>query len=238
MTIQIIVKTFLESIFAKEPVPATQGSAGYDLFAAKAKTILPKECECISIDFRWSITKGFHGKIYPRSSSVKRMITIDAGLIDFDYREIVHMLVINHSDKAFTVRTGDRIAQVVFQKNFDAIFLRVTKKEFLGVTKRGEGGFGSTDTTIEAKKSKIIDEQQKSFDESVSTLTNFGKSGVLQIGEKDDLEIIEEEAIMKVGDETVLYEKVTIDDWPLDDSKSVSADRCFFVRLFFWLLYD
>ena len=106
------------------------------------------------------------------------------------------------------------------------------------MTKRGEGGFGSTDTSIEVKKSKIIDEQQKSFDESVSTLTNFGKSGVLQIGEKDDLEIIEEEAIMKVGDETVLYEKVTIDDWPLDDSKSVSADRCFFVWLFFWLLYD
>ena len=212
MTKQIIVKTFQESIFVKEPVQATQGSAGYDLFAAEVMKILPKECKCISIDFRWSIPKGFHGKIYPCSSLVKKMITIDAGLIDSDYRGIVHMLVINHSDKAFTVRTGDRIAQVVFQKNFDAIFLRVTKKEFLGVTKRGEGGFGSTDTTIEAKKSKIIDEQQKSFDESVSTLTNFGKSGVLQIGEKDDLEIIEEEAIMKVGDETVLYEKITIDD--------------------------
>ena len=137
------------------------------------------------------------------------------------------MLVINHSDKAFTVRSGDRIAQVVFQKHFDAIFLGVTKKEFLGVTKRGEGGFGSTDTSIEVKKSKIIDEQQKSFDERVSTLTNFGKSGVLQIGEKDDLEIIEEEAIMKVGDETALYKKITIDDWLLDDGKSISANSVF-----------
>ena len=80
--------------------------------------------------------------------------------------------------------------------------------------------------------------KQKYFDESVSTLTNFAKSGVWQIGEKYDLEIIEEEAIMKIGDETVLHEKVTVDDWLLDDSKSVSADRCFFVRLFFWLLYD
>ena len=110
------------------------------------------------------------------------MITIDAGLIDSDYRGIVHMLVINHSDKAFTVRTGERIAQLVFQKKFDAIFLRVTKKEFLGVTKRGEGGFGSTNTTIEVKISKIIDEQQKSFDENVSTLTNLIRSGILQIG--------------------------------------------------------
>ena len=44
MTKQIIAKTFQESIFAKEPVQATQGSAGYDLFAAEAITILPKEC--------------------------------------------------------------------------------------------------------------------------------------------------------------------------------------------------
>ena len=110
------------------------------------------------------------------------MITIHAGLIDSHYRGIVHMLVINHSDKAFTVRTGERIAQLVFQKKFDAVFLRVTKKEFLGVTKRGEGGFGSTNTTIEVKISKIIDEQQKSFDENVSTLTNLIRSGILQIG--------------------------------------------------------
>ena len=72
MTMQIIIKTFQEINFAKEPVQATQGSAGYDLFSAEAMTILPKECECISIDFRWSIPKGFHGKIYPRSSLVKK----------------------------------------------------------------------------------------------------------------------------------------------------------------------
>ena len=152
MTKQIIVKTFQESIFVKEPVQATQGSAGYDLFAAEVMKILPKECKCISIDFRWSIPKGFHGKIYPRSSLVKKMITVDAGLIDSDYRGIIHMLVINHSDKAYKVHTGERIAQVVFQKNFDAILLKATKKELLGVTKRGEGGFGSTDTTVEVKK--------------------------------------------------------------------------------------
>ena len=80
------------------------------------------------------------------------MITVDAGLIDSDYRGIIHMLVINHSDKAYKVHTGKRTAQVVFQKNFDAIFLKATKKELLGVTKRGEGGFGSTDTTVEVKK--------------------------------------------------------------------------------------
>ena len=72
MTKQVIVKAFQESIFAKEPVQATQGSAGYDLFAAEAMTILSKECGCISIDFRWSIPKGFHGKMYPRSSLVKK----------------------------------------------------------------------------------------------------------------------------------------------------------------------
>ena len=175
--------------------------------------IFPKECECVSIDFRWSIPKGFHGKIYPHSSLVKKMITVDPGIRDSDYRGIVHILIINNSNKDFTICTGNRIAQVVFPKGFDGIFIKVTKRDFLGLTKRGEGGFGSTDA-IEIKKSKITEEQQKSFDESVSTLTNFSKAGILQIvqnSKKDDLEIIEEEVLMKVEDEVVLHNKVTID---------------------------
>ena len=44
------------------------------------------------------------------------MITVDSGLIDADYRGIVEMLIVNHSEAAFTVRVGDRVAQVVFVK--------------------------------------------------------------------------------------------------------------------------
>ena len=90
---------------------------------------------------------------------LKNMITVDAGSIDSDYREIVHMLIVNHSNKAFTIRTGDRVAQVVFVEHY-VLFKKVDKKEFLGITKRGEGGFGSSGVS-EIKNSKtdtIIEE--------------------------------------------------------------------------------
>ena len=85
----------------------------------------------------------------------------------------------------------------------------------MGITKRGEGCFGSSGVS-EIKKSRtdtIIEEQQKCFDESVSQLSNFSKAGILQIVEnsKDDVQIIEEEAIMKVDNKVIVHKKVTID---------------------------
>ena len=109
------------------------------------------------------------------------MITADAGLIDSRYCGIVEMLIINHSEAAFTVRVGNRIGQVVFLKRIDVDFEKVQKKVLLGKAKRGEGGFGSTGTSV-IKKSKIED---------------------------DDLEITSEEAIMEVNGKITLVEKVT-----------------------------
>ena len=146
-------------------------------------TILPRNFETVSVDFRSSIPKGFHGKIYPRSSLVKNIITVDADFIDSDYRGIVHILIVNHSNEAFTSRTGERVAQVVFVEHYNFLFKKVYKKEFSGITKRGEGGFGSSGIS-EIKKSRtdtIIEEQQKCFDESVLQISNFSKAGILQI---------------------------------------------------------
>ena len=146
-------------------------------------TILPRNFETVSVDFRSSIPKGFHGKIYPRSSLVKNIITVDADFIDSDYRGIVHILIVNHSNEAFTSRTGERVAQVVFVEHYNFLFKKVYKKEFSGITKRGEGGFGSSGVS-EIKKSRtdtIIEEQQKCFDESVLQISNFSKAGILQI---------------------------------------------------------
>ena len=41
MSKQIVLKFFQESKYTNEPIQATEGSAGYDLFAAEAMTILP-----------------------------------------------------------------------------------------------------------------------------------------------------------------------------------------------------
>ena len=221
MSKQIVVKYFQESEFAKEPCQATEGSAGYDLYAAETKTFLPNSADTVSIELRWAIPSGFFGKIFPRSSILKdHLVTVDAGIIDSDFRGIVEALLVNHSKKTYTVCTGDRIAQVVFIEKFDVNLQKVTKKSLLGITKRGSGGFGSTSLSV-IKKTKVDSlsdeeesdkEEQQIFDETVSKVDN-NKPELLQIVKKseDDLQISSEEAIMKVDNEVVVHEKITID---------------------------
>ena len=109
--------------FAKEDsnikllTPAYEDAAGYDLFSAETKSILPQSCECISIKIHFAIPKGYYGKIFPCSGLLKNFfVTCDAGVIDSDFQGAVNVMLINHSENIFTVRQGDRIAQMVFMK--------------------------------------------------------------------------------------------------------------------------
>ena len=181
----INVKYFAETVFAKEPQKATEEAAGYDLFAAEAKTIVPEKNDLLCLDLRWVIPKGFFGRIFPCSSLIRENnVTVEAGIIDSDYRGLVYVLLFNHSDRAFTMRTGDRVAQVVFLEKFDVHIDKVSKKEDLASTKRGSGGFGSTGITVIKKIKTELDSQ-------------------------DDLEITCEEATLTVNDKVIVNEKVT-----------------------------
>ena len=62
------MKNFEEGEFSKEPIQATEGSAGYDLYGAETKTILPNSAGTISLDLRWVISNGFFDKLFPRST--------------------------------------------------------------------------------------------------------------------------------------------------------------------------
>ena len=188
---------------------------------------MPRSCGTVSLDLRWTIPKEFYHKIYPRLSILKKhLVIVDAGLIDSDCRGIVEVLYINHSEKTFIMCTGDRVAQVIFVEQFDAKFEKVTKKDLLGITKRGDGDFGSTGMSVikKAKKDPMSEkEEQEIFDEAVSKLndksipTKFdallgNKPVLLQTVEKpeDDLQIVSEEAIMKIDNEVVIKEKIAI----------------------------
>lgn len=63
------------------------------------------------------------------------------GVIDPDYRGEITVVLLNTSDKERRVRRGDRIAQLLFQPAFR---VQLEKAEDLGMTTRGEGGFGHT----------------------------------------------------------------------------------------------
>ena len=121
---QLSVKFFPESDTCQLPTKATEDSAGFDLYAAEAKTILPNDLEIVSLELRRKIPKGFYHKIFSESGLlVKDRVTAEGGVIDPDYRGIVKVLLMNHhSFKPLKIETGDRIAQVVFMKKYDVNF--------------------------------------------------------------------------------------------------------------------
>ena len=185
---KIEIKYFKSSEFAKVPVKATNFSAGYDLFASHAKTILPGQSAQISLDLHWAIPTGFCGRIIGRSSLVLiDKVTVEGGLIDSDYRGIVQAILYNHSQKAFTVKEGERIAQVVFMRKYNVEFIEVNSMQELGKTERQEGGFGSTGKTV-IKKLKLSDVEEEE-------LSITCEEGTIK---KDD------------NDEIILHEKISL----------------------------
>ena len=167
MSKHITAKYSAESEYAKEPYQATEGAAGYDLFAAEMKTLLPKSTDTVSLDLRWAIPSGFYGQVFPRSGILKEhYVTIDAGVIDSNFRGIIQVLLVNyHREKTFTVRAEDRIAQVVFMEKFNVNFHGVSDPALLGKTKHGYDGFHSTG--VEVIK-KVKESESKSVIEMIT----------------------------------------------------------------------
>lgn len=128
------------------PLPSyeTDGSAGMDLRAAvKEEVILkPGEIRLIPTGLRVSVPRGYEAQIRPRSGlALKHGIGMvnSPGTIDSDYRGEIGLVMINWGARPFSIRRGDRIAQMLITRVFRAIFVEVDDLES---TERGEGGFG------------------------------------------------------------------------------------------------
>lgn len=88
------------------------------------------------------VPEGFELQVRPRSGlALKNTVTVlnTPGCVDEDYRGNVGVILINHSDDVFEVKTGDRIAQAGLQRYEQIEWEEV---ESLDETERGEGGFG------------------------------------------------------------------------------------------------
>jgi dUTP pyrophosphatase len=80
--------------------------------------------------------------VAPRSGlAAKHSIDVGAGVIDYDYRGPVKVVLFNLSDADFSIKQGDRIAQLVLERIHTPEVVVVEK---LAGTVRGAGGFGST----------------------------------------------------------------------------------------------
>ena len=215
MSKYIAVKYYTENEFAKEPYQAAEHSAGYDVFAAEIKTFLPKTVDTLSLELRWAIPTGFYVKLFPQPGLLREhFVSIDAGVIDADFRGIIQVLMLNHDpQKTCTVRTGDIITQVVFMEKSNANFHRVTDKHLLGQTKRGNDGFASTGVTVIKKAKKYDDEIELTTLENNHVIV-ASEENLQIIPEKseNEVQITSEEAIMTVNDEVVVHELIAIDE--------------------------
>ncbi len=139
------------------PLPTYQsdGAAGADLFAAiaaDAKIVIePGARLLVPTGIALQLPQGFEAQVRPRSGlALQYGVTVlnAPGTIDCDYRGEIGVLLVNFGGEPFEVTRGARIAQLVVARVVQAGFMRVP---FLEETRRGAGGYGSTDRILEKK---------------------------------------------------------------------------------------
>ena len=130
---------------ARPPARSHPDDAGLDLHAAEPATLAPGERASVGTGVALEIPGGVAGLVLPRSGlAAKHGITLvnAPGLIDPGYRGEVRVLLLNTDrSEAFEIAPGDRIAQLLLVR-FEA--LEPEGAEALGISARGESGFGST----------------------------------------------------------------------------------------------
>ena len=121
-------------------------AAGMDLHAdiSEDLVLLPGARALVPTGIALALPDGVEAQIRPRSGlALNHGVTLvnSPGTIDPDYRGEIGVIIINHGTAPFTLRQGERIAQMVFSRFVRAELVEVTD---LDATVRGTGGFGHT----------------------------------------------------------------------------------------------
>jgi dUTP pyrophosphatase len=137
-------KVYLHSEKSQVPKRAEDGAAGYDLYSSEEKIINKGERILVSTDISIQLPHETYGRVAPRSGLSVKGIDVGAGVIDESYRGVVKVLLINNGCDNFTIKVGDRIAQLIIEKCYYPVPTVVESIKDLSISDRGEGGFGST----------------------------------------------------------------------------------------------
>ena len=145
-TIPVKVRRLKNSNNIPLPVYESQGSSGMDIRAAVEERVLlkPGEIKLIPTGLAVSVPRGYEAQIRPRSGlALHHSIGVvnSPGTIDSDYRGEIGIIMINWGTEPFAIKSGDRIAQMVFSRVYRADLVEVN---YLNATSRGRGGFGHT----------------------------------------------------------------------------------------------
>ena len=114
-----------------------------DLCAVEDVVLEPGAPRLVPTGLTIELPPGFEGQVRPRSGlALKHAITMPnaPGTIDPGYRGELRVILLNLGRQPYTVRAGDRIAQLVVAR-----YERVEWVEgILADSARGPGGFGSS----------------------------------------------------------------------------------------------
>jgi dUTP pyrophosphatase len=125
------------------PTRGTPGAAGYDLYATDGFIIMPGHRVVVTTGVAIELPSGTYGRIAPRSGlAVKHGVDVLAGVVDPDYTGEIKVVLVNTDlRRAFMIRPGYRIAQLILENYTSADVVEVP---YLAETQRADGGFGST----------------------------------------------------------------------------------------------
>lgn len=115
-----------------------------DVRAASEHELQPGQTALVATGFALELPDGLEAQLRPRSGlALKHGLTLlnSPGTIDPDYRGEIHVILTNLGSNPFTVRRGERIAQIVFAR-FERV--QLIEQNELTESSRGTGGFGST----------------------------------------------------------------------------------------------
>jgi len=128
------------------PQYQSEGASGADLRARLEKDLVlaPGARALVPTGLRLQIPRGLEAQVRPRSGLAARhgiSVLNSPGTIDSDYRGEVQVILVNLGQEEFRIRSGDRIAQLVFSPVVRVAF---RAQASVDETARGSGGFGST----------------------------------------------------------------------------------------------
>lgn len=126
---------------AKLPSYAHPGDVGLDMYALETKTIAPGAREFFYVGFALEFPEGYAAIVKDKSGMSKNGLHAIGGVFDAGFRGEYNVLLVNLSDKPYTVEAGHKVAQLVIVPAMRADLVEVDE---LADSSRGLGQFGST----------------------------------------------------------------------------------------------
>lgn len=144
--IEVLIRRLPHAAELPLPAYATPDAAGADVAAAVKEDVVlkPMERRAFPTGLVVAVPQGYEVQVRPRSGlALRHGVTVanGPGTVDSDYRGELMVILVNLGNESYTVKRGERIAQLVLAPVVHGTF---TEREELPPSQRGSGGFGST----------------------------------------------------------------------------------------------